>query len=148
MICAMLSPLIMQGLCPPWQPCGQRLTCIHSHKPSVEKIKLPDFRILCTHDPWHTIVHMIQKIYWMCPPPPTLQLPRPLIWLIWLVAVYTYALARSNDLCLTSVNANMKHRHWHFQALTLQWNLQIRDTQRTVKICPEFWGGLISHIHY
>ncbi len=28
----------------------------------------------------------------------------------------------------------------------VQWNLGIRDTQGTVKNCPEFWGGLISQV--
>ncbi len=26
--------------------------------------------------------------------------------------------------------------------------MRIRDTQRSVKICPELWGGLISQVHY
>ncbi len=30
----------------------------------------------------------------------------------------------------------------------IQWNLGIRDTQRTVKKGPEFWGGLISQVHF
>ncbi len=29
----------------------------------------------------------------------------------------------------------------------VQWNLGIRDTQGTVKHCPEFWGGLISQVY-
>ncbi len=28
------------------------------------------------------------------------------------------------------------------------WNLGISDTQGTVQNCPEFWGGLISHVHF
>ncbi len=34
---------------------------------------------------------------------------------------------------------------WHEH---VQWNLEIRDTQGTVKNCPEFWGGLISQVHF
>ncbi len=30
----------------------------------------------------------------------------------------------------------------------LQWNLGIRDTQGTLKNCPEFWGGLIAQVHF
>ncbi len=30
----------------------------------------------------------------------------------------------------------------------IQWNLGIRDTQGTVKNCPDFWGGLISQVHF
>ncbi len=30
----------------------------------------------------------------------------------------------------------------------IQWNLEIRDTRRTVKNSPEFWGGLISQVHF
>ncbi len=30
----------------------------------------------------------------------------------------------------------------------IQWNLGIRDTQGTVKNCPEFSGGLISQVHF
>ncbi len=29
----------------------------------------------------------------------------------------------------------------------LQWNLGNRDTQGTVKNCPQFWGGPISQVH-
>ncbi len=34
------------------------------------------------------------------------------------------------------------------QVIPIQWNLGIRDTQGTVKNCPEFWGGLISQVHF
>ncbi len=30
----------------------------------------------------------------------------------------------------------------------LQWNLGLKNTQGTVKNCPEFWGGLISQVHF
>ncbi len=30
----------------------------------------------------------------------------------------------------------------------VQWNLGNRDTQRTVENRPEFWGGLISQVHF
>ena len=30
----------------------------------------------------------------------------------------------------------------------VQWNLGIRDTQGTVKNCPEFGGGLISQVYF
>ncbi len=30
----------------------------------------------------------------------------------------------------------------------IQWNLGIKDTQGTVKNCPEFRGGFISQVHF
>ena len=30
----------------------------------------------------------------------------------------------------------------------VQWNLGIRDTQGTVENCCEFWGGVISQVHF
>ncbi len=37
---------------------------------------------------------------------------------------------------------------WKKQELHVQWNLVIRDTHGTVKNCPEFWGGVISQVHF
>ncbi len=35
----------------------------------------------------------------------------------------------------------------NWRSVLIQWNLGIRDTQGTVKNCPQFWGGLISQVH-
>ncbi len=35
-----------------------------------------------------------------------------------------------------------------YRYIHVQWNLGIRDTQGTVKNCPQFWGGLISQVHF
>ncbi len=39
-------------------------------------------------------------------------------------------------------------RYRHNVYIYIQWNLGIRDTHGTVKNCPEFWGGLISQVHF
>ncbi len=40
------------------------------------------------------------------------------------------------------MTARFEKLNWY--SLKIQWKLGIRDTQGTVKNCPEFWGGLIS----
>ncbi len=32
--------------------------------------------------------------------------------------------------------------------LYVQWNLRIKDSQGTVKNCPEYQGGFISQVHF
>ena len=61
----------------------------------------------------------------------------------------------SGDICshgqYTMSSENSKYHSWKLSTrreCEIQWNLGIRDTQGTMKICPEFWGGLISEVHY
>ncbi len=41
-----------------------------------------------------------------------------------------------------------QHQQYALNFFTILWNRGIRDSQGTVENCPEFWGGLISQIHF